>query len=124
MALNESTNWEALKALRLSGRKPALPVFVTTKPKLPYQLAGVGCMVIVHKAGEVMPVKLLDGLDVIFNFDKCELSIHVERLAKAKGVKFASSRVWCGCANVLSILPMNCYSHHEMVKWLEGESAA
>lgn len=120
----ETTDWDALRLLRMSGRKPSLPVIVTTKPQLPQRLEGVGCLVILHKAGEVMPIKLLDGLDVIFNFDRCELELHVEHMAKAKGVTFASSRVWCGCASVLSILPMTCWQMHEMVKWAEGEDAA
>lgn len=122
--MTETTNWDALRMLRMAGQKPALPVIVTTKPILPQRLEGVGCLVILHKAGEVMPVKLLDGLDVIFFFDRCELAIHVEHLAQAKGVTFASSRTWCGCANLLSILPLSCWQMHEMVKWAEGESAA
>lgn len=122
--MTETTDWDALRLMRLAGQKPALPVIVTTKPDLPRRLEGVGCLVILHKAGEVMPIKLLEGLDVIFNFDRCALELHVEHLAKAKGVKFASSRVWCGCANLLSILPMTCWQMHEMVKWAEGDSAA
>lgn len=122
--MTKTTDWDALRMLRLAGQKPSLPVIVTTKPHLPMRLEGVGCLVILHKAGEVMPIKLLDGLDVIFNFDKCALALHVEQLAKAKGVTFSSSRTWCGCANLLSILPMYCQSHHEMIKWLEGENAA
>lgn len=124
MAVTETTDWDALRMLRMAGQKPALPIIVTTNPNLPRGLEGVGCLVILHKPGSPMPVKLLDGLDVIFWFETCELVLHVEHLAKARGVKFASSRVWCGCVNMLSILPMNCYSNHEMLKWLEGESAA
>lgn len=122
--MTESTDWDALRMLRQSGQKPTLPVIVTTKPDLPRRLEGVGCLVILHRAGEVMPIKLLEGLDVIFNFDKCGLVTHVMDLAKAKGVVMGWTKVWCGCANLLSILPMNCYSHHEMNKWLEGEDAA
>jgi hypothetical protein len=122
--VTESADWDALRQLRMSGQKPALPVIVTTKPHLPKRLEGVGCLVILHKAGEVMPIKLLEGLDIIFNFDKCGLELHVEHMRREKGIKFGRTQVWCSCANVLSILPMNCYSHGEMIKWLEGESAA
>lgn len=121
--IDESTTWDSLRLMRLHGQKPALPVIVTSKPHLPQRLAGVGCLVILHRAGEVMPVKLLDGLDVIFNFDRCELVTHVMHLAKAKGVTFERTRAWCGCANLLTILPMSCWGHGEMVKWAEGDSA-
>lgn len=118
--MTETTDWDALRQLRLGGRKPALPVIVTTKPNLPQRLEGVGCLVILHKAGDPMPVKLLDGLDVIFNFDKCELVNHVMDLAEAKGVTMTSAKAWCGCANLLSILPLNCYQHGEIIDWLEN----
>ena len=119
-----TTDWDALRMMRLAGQKPVLPVIVTTKPILPQRLEGVGCLVILHKAGEVMPVKLLEGLDVIFFFERCELANAVRKLAMDKGVQFGRSQTWCGCAGLLSILPMNCYSHGEMIKWLEGTDAA
>jgi len=114
-----TTDWDALRMLRMSGQKPALPVIVTTKPRLPQRLEGVGCLVILHKAGEPMPIKLLDGLDVIFMLDTCGLMIHVEQLRKAKGVEFASARAWCGCAQLLTILPMSCESHAIAMEWME-----
>lgn len=124
MALVEFTDWDALRQLRLGGQKPSLPIIVTTKPYLPRRLYGVGCLVILHRAGEVMPIALLEGLDVIFWFDRCELVIHVDRLAKSKGIKFGWVKVWCSCAGVLSILPMSCASHAAMVEWLEGPAHA
>jgi hypothetical protein len=123
MALG-TTDWDALRMLRMGGQKPSLPVIVTTKPLLPQRLEGVGCLVILHKAGEPMPVKLLDGLDVIFNFDKCGLTDHVMALAKAKGVEMGRVQTWCGCANLLSILPLNCYQHGQIMDWLENGYAA
>ncbi len=119
MAL-EPTTWDALRQLRLSGRKPSLPVIVTTKKHLERALDGVGCMVVVHVAGEVMPVKLLGGLEVIFYFDTCGLVEHVRRIAKSKGVEFASARAFCNCAGITTISPMSCESHKAAVEWAEG----
>ncbi|MDP9090166.1 MAG: hypothetical protein M3O26_15650 [Pseudomonadota bacterium] len=117
--MTEITDWDALRQLRMAGKKPTLPVIVTTKPQLPQRLDGVGCLVILHKAGEVMPIKLLDGLDVIFWFDRCELELHVKHMADAKGVTFERSRVWCNCAGLLSILPMSCDSMASAIEWME-----
>lgn len=118
--MSGTTDWDALRQLRMGGQKPALPVIVTTKPKLPQRLDGVGCLVILHKAGESMPIGLLDGLDVIFMLDTCELMIHVEHLRKSKGVNFASSRAWCSCASLLTIMPMSCESHRAAIDWVEN----
>jgi hypothetical protein len=89
-----------------------------------YRLEGVGCMVILHKAGDPMPVKLLDGLDVIFFFDRCDLAAHVGQLAKSKDVKFARAQSWCCCSGMLSVVLCSCESHAAMIEWLEGPRAA
>jgi hypothetical protein len=124
MAMTESADWDALRAMRMAGQKPALAVIVTSKIQLPKRLEGVGCMVILHRAGEVMPIDLLEGLDVLFFFDKCELVGHVWRLAKAKEVTFARCRAWCTCASMPTILPMACDSYAAAIEWLEGPNAA
>jgi hypothetical protein len=118
MALDETTDWDALRLMRGHGKKPALPVIVTTHPRLPQRLHGVGCLTILHKAGEVMPIRLLDGLDVIFFFERCDMVIGVQQLAKAKGVKFGWAKTWCSCAGLLSIAPFTCESHAEAEKWM------
>jgi hypothetical protein len=119
----ETTDWDALRLLRLHGQRPSLPVIITTKPYLPQRLEGIGCMVILHKAGERMPVKLLDGLHVIFFFERCELGGHVTQLAKEKRVTFASSQTWCCCDGRLSTLPLSCESMADMIEWAEGKGA-
>ena len=117
--------WDALRQLRLSGKRPALPVIITTKPYLPARLDGVGCMTILHEAGKPMPVKLLEDLDVIFYFDTCELVTHVEHLARERGVKFGRwVRAYCSCMGGLTIAPMLCASHKAAMEWLEPKNAA
>ena len=123
MALDSST-WDALKELRESGQKPTLPVIVTTKRHLPYRLQGVGCMVILHEAGKAMPVALLESLDVIFFFDRCDLVVSVWKLCSSKGVKMASTKVWCACDGSLSVAPLLCESYADAMQWLEGINAA
>lgn len=119
----ETTTWDSLRLLRSHGQKPALPVIVTTKPDLPRRLWGVGCMVIVHKAGDVFPVKLLDGLDVILVLDRCELGNSVFRLADAKGVKFARLQAWCHCGAHLTVAPILCESYSSATDWLTVHAA-
>lgn len=121
MGMNESVDWDALRMLRMGGRKPSLPVIVTTKAELPQRLEGVGAMVIRYEAGTSMPVQLLDGLDVIFMFDRCELAGHVQKLAKSKGVTFASARTWCKCGGLLSILPLSCEGMAQAIAWITRE---
>lgn len=118
------STWDDLRDLRLEGHKPHLPVIITTKAQLPEALDGVGCMVILHEAGTVMPIKLLDGLDVIFMFDRCELAAHVNKLAKSKGVTFASAKSWCKCGELLTILPLSCEGMAEAIAWVMGETHA
>lgn len=117
-------DWDALRQMRLAGSKPSMPVIVTSQPHLPKRLEGVGCLVILHRSGDVMPVKLLEGLDVIWFFEQCHLAEFTWKLCKDRGVKLARSRVWCGCANLLSILPMWCHSHREAEDWAEGKLSA
>lgn len=119
----ETTTWDALRQLRIGGQKPSLPVIVTMNEKLPQRLWGVGVLVIVHKAGEVMPIKLLDGLDVIFMLDRCDLLTSVRRLAKAKDVVMTSSKVYCPCVDILTMLPMCCESVDEAKEWMESAHA-
>lgn len=126
--MNETTDWDALRMMRLAGTKPALPVIVTTNEKLPQRLQGVGALVILHKAGEVLPIKLLDGLDVILMLERCELASHIWKMAKVKGVTFERLRTWCKCGSLLSLLPLSCEGMAAAVDWLErgyvGESHA
>lgn len=122
MAIAETTDWDALRLLRMGGKKPALPVIVTTKPHLPRRLEGVGCLVILHKAGEVMPVQLLEGLEVIFMFERCELATHVWRIAKAKGVKF-NAKTWCKCCDMLSVYGASCASVAAAVDYFDAPRA-
>ncbi|HQT26241.1 MAG TPA: hypothetical protein PLK99_06540 [Burkholderiales bacterium] len=119
----ETTTWDSLQLLRSHGQKPALPVIVTTKPDLPRKLWGVGCMVIVHKAGDVFPVKLLDGLDVILMLDRCELGSSIFQLAASKGVKFAKLQAWCRCGDHLTAAPILCESYDACSEWLETHAA-
>jgi hypothetical protein len=112
--------WDALRQLREGGEKPSLPVIVTTKRELPRRLDGVGCLTVLHEAGTPFPVELLDGIDVIFFFDKCELAGQVQRLAKSKGVKFGWARAWCTCGSFLTVAPLACDSYAAAVDWMEG----
>jgi hypothetical protein len=117
--MTEITNWDALRQLRLSGKKPSLPIIVTSKNHLPRRLEGVGCFAILHQAGETPPVKLLDGLDVIFWFDTCALAGRFVRYAENRGVKFERTRAWCKCGSMLTLLAIDCESHAAAVEWFE-----
>lgn len=89
--------WDDLADLRARGLKPELPVMVTDRPMYARNMEGVGCVAILHKSGERMPVNLLHGLDVWFTFARCELAGKVAALIRQRAVKPKSMRAWCHC---------------------------
>jgi len=102
------STWEDLGRLRLAGRKPTLPVIVTTNRYLPWNLMGVGAMTILHEAGKPFPVGLLDGLDVILMLDNCEQAGKVARVMRTKGFAWKSCESWCKCAKELVLYGGKC----------------
>lgn len=104
-------SWDSLRLMRTQGVKPQSAVIVTTQEKLPARLAGVDALVILHKAGEVMPVKLLEGLDVIFMFEKCELAEKVWRMCEKNRCMPSSAKAFCKCVGITTVAPMSCDSH-------------
>ena len=90
--------WADLAELRARGQRPALPVYVTNRPVLARNMNDVGCLTILHRSGEPMPVELLRGLDVRLDFDLCETAGLVKRLMDRRDVQPASLRAWCRCA--------------------------
>lgn len=90
--------WSDLAALRLRGLRPELPVYVTTRWILARNMTDVGCIAILHKRGEPMPVRWLHGLDVMLDFDDCETAAKVKRLIDQREVQPRRLRAWCRCA--------------------------
>lgn len=80
-------------------------------------------MVILHEAGTPLPVKLLDGLDVIFMLDRCDKASAVWRLMQERGVKPSRMRAWCNCFDQLVAAPADCASARDTNDWLEGRGA-
>lgn len=89
--------WNDLAELRRAGLQPGLPVYVTNRPMLARNMRDVGCVAIVHRAGERMPVELLDGLDVRLDFGRCDLAGRVHRLMRLREVEPKRVRAWCEC---------------------------
>lgn len=90
--------WDTLAEVRRQGLRPELPVFVTDRWPLVQNMRDIGCIAILHKRGEPMQVKLLDGLVVRLDFGKCELAGRVKRLMDQRDVRPANVRAWCDCA--------------------------
>jgi hypothetical protein len=90
--------WQDLGGLRLRGLKPELPVYVTNRYIVAENMDGVGCVAIMHRSGEPMPVRWLAGLDVRLQFDNCATAGKVARLMREREVKPRSVRAWCRCA--------------------------
>lgn len=90
--------WNDLAALRLRGMRPELPVYVTDRWMLAKNMTDVGCLAVLHRRGEPMPVLWLDGLDVRLDFGRCERSGVVHRLLRRRAIEPKSLRVWCECA--------------------------
>jgi hypothetical protein len=100
-----NAQWAALRKLRMQGKRPAFPVFITAlfPRKFEENLGAVGAMVIRHAPGEPMPVELLDGLDVCLHFANCEMGGRVVQAMRGKGVTPKSVQVWCNCANEYTV---------------------
>jgi hypothetical protein len=98
---SRAAQWDALHKLRLAGKRPAFPIFITSpySRKFEENLGAVGAMVIRHAPGERMPVELLDGLDVCLHFGNCDMGGRVVQLMRAKGVTPKSLKVWCNCGD-------------------------
>ena len=120
MAL-EITNWDSLRRLRMGGMRPSLPGIVTSKTHLPERLDGVGCMVILHMAGESPPVTLLDGLDVIGFFANCELAAQFLKFAERSKVRFERYRAWCNCGKMLTVVSFDCKSYADGDAWFDRQ---
>lgn len=108
--------WDDLRALRELGQRPTLRLFVTTDELLARRMTWVGAAAIVHRAGEPMPVELLDGLDVILALGRCERAGAVKRLCDSEGVRFARLQAWCRCSRELTVAPHPC--EEEPDAWL------
>lgn len=111
-------DWDALRQLRWSGRKPALPVIVTMNPVLPARFDGVGCMTILHKRGEAFPAALLRGLEVIAFFDSCSEASKVQRIFDRLDCYPARFQVWCICGSCLTVCPRSCADQAAIDDWL------
>ena len=112
-----TVDWDALRLLRMSGRKPKLPVIVTTDAKLPQRFHGVGCMTILHESGTKFPVKLLAGLKVLAFFDSCSDAIAVQRLFDVHDCWPTSFSVWCVCGSCMTVTPRTCAKQSVVEDW-------
>jgi hypothetical protein len=99
--------WADLRALREDGRRPALPVFVTTAARFAGNLLDAGVAAILHAPGRRMPVDLLEGLDVILDLGPCGRAGAVRRLCDAHGVTCRLT-AWCACDGELTLMPRPC----------------
>lgn len=118
--------WADLAALREHGTKPTMAVFVTENRWNVPTLWRLGVMVILHEAGQPMPVELLEGLRVILWFDNCGKAVSVNRLIEAKGVKVESCEAYCECERELMLASLcwsSCRSLADVKKSM-GESHA
>jgi hypothetical protein len=109
------STWADLAAMRQRGEKPQLSVFVTNHERFARNMWGVGSLVILHQQGEVIPVELLEGLDVVLMFPRCAVASRIRHLMDERGVKCASVRTWCTCGEGLTATPYaNCDDYDEV----------
>lgn len=100
--------WQDLRTLRSHGQRPALVTFVTTDERWARRLTDLGVAAIVHRAGQPMPVEILDGMDVILDLGSCERAAKVARLMAAKNVVAERMRSWCRCSHTLTAVECEC----------------
>lgn len=100
-------SWKELEAFRNRGLRPAFPVWLTDDKRWIYRLRGTGYMVIVHHAGEVMPLDLLSGMSIILAMG-CDRAAKVVRAMRNRHIKPESVMAWCGCTKQLVIAGWTC----------------
>lgn len=103
--------------MRARGRFPKL-VILTDDPKMP--LRGTGNFVIEHASGDPMPVTLLDGLNVVFWFQRCASAAAARQLARERGVKFERARCYCRCSRTIGVTTFDCRTYPATLEWLSG----
>jgi hypothetical protein len=91
------STWSDLRELRRMGRKPALPLYVTTDYRRCWDAHNQGAMIIEHKAGERFEFDLLAGLDVVLYLDECSQTSAVSRRLAEEAEQPKSVRAWCRC---------------------------
>lgn len=116
--------WDDLRVLRQAGQQPYLRMFVTTNPQFARTMTWVGCAAVYHKAGEPMPVELLDDLDVILDLGTCERAGLVWDLMQRKGVKPSRCQTWCPCSRSLSVQAIRCETAVAVDIWLSERDAS
>lgn len=99
--------WDELAGLREKGQRPALPVFLTTRKNLSWNI-GREFFVIHVPRGTKFLCELLAGLRVILMLDDCKQAAKVIALLKAKSIECEEVRVWCECQKTLKNGADNC----------------
>jgi hypothetical protein len=94
--------WQELQALRDRGQKPAL-LCVTPDFRRCADRAKEGAMVVVHKAGEQLPVELLDGLNVELYLDDCSQTFRLAKAWKGREIQPALCSAWCHCEGRMTV---------------------
>jgi hypothetical protein len=108
--------WQELRTLRDRGQKPRL-LCVTTDFRRCVDRAKSGAMVVVHRAGEALPVELLDGLNVELHLDDCSQTFRLAKAWKSWGVQPALCSAWCQCEGRMSIcVSPNCEHNAECAR--------
>lgn len=115
-----SVTWEHLRQLRANGQRPVHRLIVTNDPRFAYGFENLGAMCIVQRAGESMPVELLEGLDVLLWLKSCDQAAAVLRLCKARNVHLASLRTLCRCYGTLEHACSPCQDTHAINQWLDS----
>lgn len=108
------SGWDKLRALRNQGSLPKC-VIVTDDPHMP--LIEQGNLGILHDHSAPMPVSLLNGLNVIFWFKRCDYAAAVQALMIEQNVRLKTGAVWCHCAGQLNASPLPCERIEELCDW-------
>ena len=103
-----AVTWSELADIRRKGLRPDLPVYVTDRWILARNMRDVGCVAILHKSGERMPVELLTGLDVRLDFSDCGKAARVKRLMDLREARPQRLRAWCKCAGEFVAVCTDC----------------
>lgn len=113
-----NATWADLRALRENGQRPAEMIVITTQRWFVRGWDQQGVMCILHRAGESLPVELLQGLEVMVWLDSCDQTYALIKHMNLRGVQTKNFHHVCKCYSTCESWCRPCQDTHEVMAWI------